>query len=245
MTHETSQMLGNSKIGGDMKQSLLIVAFLIVATTPECFAAACTNASLAGYIALGSTGCTIGNNTLFDFQALTGTSGAKAIAPKDIRISSLGGTFNPGLSATTTVVAPAGTLREAFFTYRISGATYVGDSIALSGSSQTGDGAVTDSQNFCAGGTFGSDGVSGCSGTAGSLVTLSGVQNTDSTPLGPTGIVSVTDDFTIDGGTAGSASGGTITDRFAVTPEPGMLLPTALAMALGIALKLRCGARGK
>lgn len=227
-----------------MKQSLL-VALLIAALAPACFAGPCTNASLAGYIALGSGGCTIGSNTLFDFQALSGTAGAVPIPPAGIALSPLGGTFNPGISAATSITAIAGTLREAFFSYRISGSTYIADSITLSGSSAGGDGAVTDTQNFCAGGTFGPDGISGCSGAAGSLVALAGVQNTDSTALGPARLLSVTDDFTIDGGTAGSASGGTITDRFVASPEPATLLSAALAMALGIALKLRSGAREK
>ncbi len=147
---------------------------------------------------------------------------------------------NPGLTTTVNVSASAGTVLEALFTYRISGNSYGDSAIALSGSSETGDGAVTGLQNFCANGTFGPDGVSGCTGTPGSLLTLDGVQNTDATSFSAASFLSVTDDFTIDGGLAGSASAGTLTNQFSTVPEPGSILLTAVGfiLAMGIRRKL-------
>jgi hypothetical protein len=59
-------------------------------------------------------------------------------------------------------------------------------------------------------------------------------------------LLSVTDDFTADGGTAGTASGGNFTDQFLVQtapvliPEPGATLPLgALLLAAAGALKRR------
>ncbi|MBV8552625.1 MAG: hypothetical protein JOY54_15110 [Acidobacteriaceae bacterium] len=221
-----------------MKQ-FLCSALLILAIGWRCSAGSCETLTLAGYISLGTGGCTIGTNTLFGFQVLSGASGAVPISPAAITIVPSGGTLDPALSAITTLTASAGTLREALFTYKISGNPYIRDSIALTNSSASGDGAVTDVQNFCAGGTFGSDGITGCSGKAGSLLALSGVQNRDSAKLGPASLLNVTDDFTLDGGLSGAASGGKITDQFAAAPEPSGLLLTGMALFFALSLKLR------
>lgn len=227
-----------------MRQLLYLTSATIVLSALCSATSTCTDGTLATYIGLGSGGCTIGANTLYDFETVSGTSGATPIATADVSIAPLGGNFNPGITASVDAQAGANTQLEVIFTYRVSGTSYVGDSITLAGSSETGDGAVTDAQNFCAGGTFGPDGVTGCTGLAGSLLTLDGVQNGDSTALGPVGLLSVTDDFTLDGGLAGSASGGTITDRFSSVPEPFTYLLTGLGFALGIGAKLRLHQRG-
>ncbi len=221
-----------------MKQ-FLFLTLLTFAAAFGCSAAPCGSGSLASYIALGSGGCTVGNNTLFDFRSLSGIAGATAIAPTTVALAPLGGTFDPGLSATVNVTASSGVLLEALFTYEIAGGTYVSDSIALTNSSSSLDGAVTDVQHFCAGGTFGSSGVSGCTGVTGSLLTLSGVQNQNSTSLGSVTLLSVTDDFTVDGGLSGSASGGTMTNRFTAVPEPAAFFITAMGLVLAAALALR------
>jgi hypothetical protein len=102
---------------------------------------------------------------------------------------------------------------------------------------------VTDIQNYCAGGTFGPDGVTGCAALTGALVTLDGIQQTDSASFGAVGSLSITDDFTLDGGLGGSASGGNFTDQFtagsiSAVPEPfGFSL-----MNLGLWLVLALGA---
>lgn len=224
-----------------MKRSLFL-ASAILSVAQLCSAAStCGNGDLASYIALGSGGCTIGTNTLSNFQVLSGTAFATPIAPTSIEIMPLGGSFDPGITVSTdmTMTANAGTLLEAIFTYQISGNLYTSDSISLANSSETGDGAVTDVQNYCLGGAFGSDGVTGCTGTPGTLVTLDGVANQDSNSFAPGTPLSVTDDFTLDGGTGGSASGGSFTDQFTAVPEPISLLLTGLGLTLAAALKFR------
>lgn len=201
-------------------------------------ASVCTDGSLASYIALGPAGCTIGGNTVGSFETLPGLSGALAISPGDVSVHPSGGDFNPSLGFSVDQTAGANSQLELLFSYLIFGGWYAGDSIALAGSSESGDGAVTDIQNFCAGGVA-AGGITGCTGFAGSLLTLDGEQNRDSTTFGRTFFdVFVTDDFTLDGGLSGTASGGSITDRFSAVPEPFTYLLTGLGLAVGIGVKL-------
>ena len=226
-----------------MKGLLTIVA-VIVSAAGLASAAPCTNGTLASYIAIGAGGCTIGGNTLFGFEVVSGMAGATAIATSALAIAPFGGDTSFGFTATTTQTAGAGSLLESIFTYKISGNSYLGTSITLSGSSETGDGAVTDLQNYCAGGAFGPDGVTGCTAVTGALVTLDGIQQTDMTSFAGVGLLSITDDFTLDGGLAGSASGGSFTDQFtasapSVIPEPFGFALTGLGLAIGMLLRRR------
>lgn len=217
---------------------LLYLLCAIPLLSALCSAATCTDGSLASYIGLGYGGCTIGANTLYDFHTVGGISGATPISTADVSLAPLGGNFDPGISASVSTAAGANTQLELLFTYQIAGTSYIGDSITLASSSETGDGAVTDIQNFCAGGTFGADGITGCTGTSRSLLTLDGIQNHDSTTFGSTSFLDVTDDLTLDGGLMGSASGATITDRFSSVPEPISYLLAGLGLALGLGATL-------
>ena len=217
-----------------MKQTVLALSFILAAARLAS-AGPCVTGSLADYIALGPDGCTIGANTVANFTILIGISGADPISPADLTISPLADTFHPGLQTSTDTSASAGDLLEAFFRYDIFGSTYVASAITLGGSSESGDGAVSYVQNFCAGGVFALGGLSDCTGIPGDLVTLDGTQNQDSAALGPVSFLNVTDDLVFDGGLAGSASGGLVSDRFTAVPEPS----TFLFMGLGLAFTMR------
>jgi hypothetical protein len=136
-------------------------------------------------------------------------------------------------------------LDEAIFNYLISGPAYLSDLITLSGSSESGNGDVTDTQNYCVSGHFGSNGVSGCTGSStGSLIAVDGVFQTGSAAFSGPASLSITDDFVLDsgGGAAGSgsASGGTFADQFtavSATPEPGAYLLTGIGLAFAILRK--------
>jgi len=219
-----------------MKRSFFIV-LLAFAGSALAFSSPCAIGSLASYITLGASGCTVGSNTFFDFATVSGISRATEIPTSSVSVSPLGGSFDPGLTVTVNVSASADTLFEAIFTYRITGGSYTANAISLSNSSQTGDGAVTDTQNFCAGGTFGPDGVTGCTGKPGALVAVNGVQNSDSAQFTSVSLLSITDDFVIDGGTAGTANGGTFTDRFSSVPEPSSAFLLTIATAVAVSLK--------
>jgi hypothetical protein len=209
----------------------------------------CTTGSLASYISLGSGGCTIGADTFASFTIITqGTAGATPIDPSTVTVTESGGTTDPSLTFSTTLTANAGQLLEALFNYTVTGASFTSDTLNLSLGSETVDGAVTDIQNYCFGGNFGPDGVTGCAGTNGTLLGLDGIQNTDSTTIPGVSTLGITDDFTLDGGpagTGGTATGGPFADQYTATanasptPEPGSLLLTALGCSLAALLKLR------
>jgi hypothetical protein len=205
----------------------------------------CVAGSLSAYISLGSGGCTIGTNVVSSFVDFSsGTFGATELPASAVSIVPSGGDTDPQLQFTVNETVDAPPLLETFFTYQISGNPYNQSNIGLSGSSETVDGAVTDLQNLCADGTFGPDGVDGCTGTPSSQLTLDGAINANSTPLSVISFLSVTDDFTLDPGTAGTASGGVFTDQFTAgtttVPEPALsVLPCALLFALAALRKRR------
>ncbi len=226
-----------------MKQYAIFAALTLGVTSLASAAPVCTSGSLASFIALGSGGCMIGTNTLSGFQALPGLGGATVISPSNITITPIGGTTNPGITAMTNLTATTGQIFDALITYMLSGNLYTSDSINLTNATASGNGAVTDIQNFCAGGTFGPNGVSGCTGTAGSLLVLGGPgTNTNQTNLSPVGKLTITHNFTVDSGGNGSASGATVTDQFAATssiPEPATYVLAGLGLALAAFRKLR------
>jgi hypothetical protein len=211
--------------------------------TPNVHADPCVAGSLAFYEGLGATGCTIGTNTLSSFTSLSGTTGATELSPGAVSIQPSGGTADPELQFTVSETVQTPPLLETIFNYRIAGNPYTQSQIDLSNSSETGEGAVTDIQNICEDGSFGPDGVDGCPGVSDSLLTLDGIQNTDSTPLSALSSLSVTDDFTLDPGPSGSASGGVFTDQFTASttvPEPKMsVLLGAFVLALAATWKRR------
>jgi PEP-CTERM motif len=223
-----------------MKTLLLVGAslfcFQTLSATPICM-----TGTLASYESLGAGGCTIGTNTLASFTTLALTFGAAAIAPGAITITPMGGTDNPGLMFTFSQTASTGQTLEAIFDYMISGPSYTADMLTLSGSSETGNGDVSDVQNFCEGGSFGPDGVDGCTHASGGLVTVDGLQNMDQSSLVSPHLLSITDDIVVDSGGTGTASAGTFVDQLTATtgvPEPGTYLLLGAGIAV-VALRLR------
>ncbi len=200
-------------------------------------AATCTSGSLTAYIALGSGGCTIGTDTLSNFTVEPGLNGGTPISTSAITIKPFGGSLDPGIS-TMVQQSAAGNILEAIFSYQISGNLYQSETYTLSGSSETGSGAVTGLQNNCAGGLFSPGGVSGCSGASGTLLTLDGIQNHDFSTFPLPIFLNITDDITIDG-TGGTASAGTLTDQFTAVPEPSSFTLIALALFTASGLLFR------
>jgi hypothetical protein len=197
------------------------------------FAGPCSNGALSTYVTLGAAGCTIGDSTFSNFSVFTtGTAFATEIPSTSVTLTPSGSIYNPVLSLSVSQTATAPALLEIFFTYKVSGPGFIGTAASLSGSSETVDGAVTGIANYCAGGAFGADGVDGCPTTNGALVTADGIQNSDSAGFSAVPFLNVTDDFTIDGGTAGTASGGKFTNSFSAVPEPISLALTGLGLIL-------------
>ena len=213
-------------------RKLLALLVWCICLSPVAWSATipCASGTLASYESLGSTGCTVGADVFSSFTNVPGTFGATEIDPTLVFINPSGGSNNPELTFSLTSTAAAQELFETIFTYQLSDSALLSSSISLGNSSETGDGAVTDIQNLCAGGTFGPDGVDGCTGNPFALLTADGFQNSDSTSLGSVSAAAVTDDFTVDGGIVGTASGGQFSDSFTAqssvvpTPEPSNLL---------------------
>ncbi len=229
-------------------RKIVILGVAIAALAQISSAATCTSGTLAGYIGLGSSGCTIGSDTLSSFQLLAGTTGATEIAAANVLLSPTGASANPGLITSVNVVSMTGSVQETLFTYQLSGSSYNSAAISLSNASESGDGAVTGLLNFCAGGAFGADGVSACTGVTGGLATVDGAQNQDSAAFTPVNLLSITNDLTIDGGTAGSATGGALFEQFGATatatPEPISVWLTGIGLALVAVRRLKFSGTG-
>ncbi len=201
-------------------------------------ASSCASGTLASYISLGAAGCTIGSNTLASFLALSGSTGGTPINTSSVMVTPTGGSFNPGFIFTVSQTASTNQTFESMFTYNISGPAYLADVINISGSSEGGNGDVTDTQNYCVGGHFGPDGVDGCTGSAtGSLNAVDGFQQSDQTTFSRPHSLAITDDFVIDSGGAGSAKGGIFSDQFTAAPEPGVFLLTGTGLVFALLRK--------
>ena len=222
-----------------MRRVVLLVSLLVAAVLAS-QAATCSSGSLASYIALGSGGCSIGNNTLFDFHPLAGSAGNTEISPSSVTITPLGGSLNPGLMISLHVSSPPpfGS-NELMFNYNVAGTSYVGEVMTLSGASEPPDGGVTDTVNYCEKGTFNSTGVLGCPGVTGGTSLVDGILNTDAFTFHSPYFLSLTDDLVITAGAAAPASGATLIDQLRSVPEPASYWITALGILVVLGAKMR------
>jgi hypothetical protein len=208
-----------------MKLLLLGVAAMLGLADGAIGSVICSPGTLASYEGLGPDGCTIGSTTFSGFNAPSGISLSSAIPLSNISVTPQGGTANPSLVFSFSVTALNGQILESLINYSVSGALFTSTTITAGGTTTAGNGAVTDIQNYCLGGSFDSTGVFNCSsGKAGDLVVL-GFGN-DSAMFTGVASVNVTNDITFDSGGAGSgnsAAGGVFTAAFTSTtavPEP-------------------------
>lgn len=213
-----------------MKKCVFLLGVIAGITPIVSAATMCSPGSLASYIALGNGGCSIGSSTVSMFRVLPGISGGTPIDAANVNLTPTVLPNGVSLAAQVTASASANQLFEALFNYSITGMPFQNASIALTNSSATGDGGVTDIQNLCNGGNFGPNGVTGCAGPTRTQVLLNSGTATTSFAV-PWTTIGVTDDLTIDGGLAGTATGGTITDTFTV-PEPSSIVLVGLGLAL-------------
>ena len=196
-----------------MKQIVIVAGLIAIAQSGS--AAPCGQGTLASYILLGAGGCSIQGATFSSFQALSPITGATLSAPENVTVTPIDSPGNPGLTIQMSAFALSNGIREARFRYQVSASGITQSSISLTNTASSGDGAIYLIQDYCLNGTFGQDGVSGCTGMPGRQLSLN--SGPSQAAFGSASLVNVTNDFTLDGGQSGSASGGTITNQFVAT----------------------------
>lgn len=204
-------------------------------------AAPCTTSSLAAYVGLGSGGCTIGSFRFSDFALLTSPTGS--IPFTSIGVLPVSGTPGViGLDFRVGASAGPGVFFDNLISYRVTGlgASINGASLFITGSSSSGDGAVTAVENLCIAGLFtGADGVSGCSGTARDLIVVDAGGSADppvSLAFLSAAALAVVTDIGVDGGTDGTGALAFASNRFLVAPAVGVVPEpsSVLLMAAGL-----------
>jgi hypothetical protein len=205
-------------------------------------AAPCTPGTLASYISLGSTGCTVGNDTFFDFQLLppVGLGGATAIPATSITVEGLGPLGTTGASAVapflsndvgvdfgTVWATTAGETLDDDISFSVSvggGATSITDAGLVQDSYTSGNGNVTVTEKGCSGITYPCNQIWGVATNDTSFVA--------DTIFSSTGTLSVEKDIAVsaNSGTAGVSS---VADVFSTSAVPE---PRSLSLFLGLAL---------
>jgi len=210
----TENRIARLCLGRSVKQfGLLCLASLGVAQLVS--AAPCVPGTLASYIALGAGGCTIGGNVLANFAQGSALNGALNIPLAGLNVFPAGGAFDPGIVVTGNITAGSGQVFSALINYTITGSTYTSDTITLSNTTASGNGAVTDIQNFCLNGDFTAPSfASGCPIGEGSGSPLIVIGNGSATASVNATSLGITHNLEIDSGNTGSASGAVIVDQF-------------------------------
>jgi uncharacterized protein (TIGR03437 family) len=200
-----------------MKQvGLLFLAWLGAAHLVS--AAPCVPGTLSSYIALGAGGCTIGNNVLANFAQATALNGTIDIPPSGLNVFPSGGSSNPGIVVTGNITTASGQVFSALINYTITGSTYTSDTITLSNTTATGNGAASDIQDFCPNGNFQAPTyVAQCPGGEGAGSPLVVVGNGSATASLSATSLGITHNLVIDSGTTGTASGAVIVDSFGIS----------------------------
>lgn len=186
----------------------------------------CAPNNLSGYIGLGSAGCTIGHVLFSDFNSLDVLSGATQLDPSDIDISPLNVLSNPGFNFVLNMNAGLGESKEILIGYIVSGGVFTGNTLSMTGSTVSGDGAVTVIEDKCLEGDFGPDGVTGCNGIPRNQIVFDiGIEADlfQKMSFGPVSRINVVNDIVADGGVGGASSLLSVTNQFNAVPEPSTL----------------------
>jgi hypothetical protein len=223
-----------------------LVLFSACATVISMFtlaAAECTPGTLASYIALGSTGCSVGNDTFFNFQLINdgGTGGAVAVDAGEITVSGMGPAGTAGASSQNTFLPQDIGVDFDTALWSVAAGQSQDDDIAFDVSVGTGAVDITDAgvdqiSNTVPNGTA-SVTEKGCSGIVFPCTQTWGVDTNDSTFVSDTiftatGTISVEKDIALVGGT-GSAGLSNVADVFSTSEVPE---PRALSFLLGLGL---------
>jgi hypothetical protein len=224
-------------------QLVLLSACATVLSMSTLAAATCTPGTLASYISLGTTGCTVGNDTFFNFELINNgaTGGATLVTAADINVEGMGPTGTSGASAQNSFLPnDIGVDFDTALWAVLSGQSQ-DDDIAFDVSVGTGAVDITDAgldqiSDTTPNGTA-SVTEKGCSGIVFPCTSTWGVDTNDTnfvadTLFSATGTLSVEKDIALNGnlGTAGLSN---VADVFSVNAVPE---PRALSLLLGLGL---------
>jgi PEP-CTERM motif len=204
-------------------------------------AAPCTPGTLADYVALGATGCSVGGDTFYNFQLVSNNGvGKPAIPAADITVEGLGPAGTPGASATELLFpndigvdfdavwqTGAGQILDDDIAFDVSvgpGAATVTDAGIVQTSGIQGNGSVTVSEIGCSGIVF------PCTQTWG--VATNNTNFVSDTIFTSTGTLSVQKDIAV-AGNDGTATLSNVADVFSSSPVPE---PRSLSLLLGLGL---------
>lgn len=209
---------------------------LILGAGTACLHAAplpCITATLSSYVTTGP--CSIGSIVVSGFTVLDIPSGAPEIGADNITITPIASTYTQTLEfrfLSSVTGSPFGASFEQIFTYLVSPlGTFSSAALGLTEATASGDGVVLALQTACQGAALASDGAS-CAGP-GAIYSNAVVAIDGGTPdllsaafgLAPDSrALQVRNEFAIDGGGSGSATGGVVSNSFTAVPEPGATL---------------------
>ncbi len=214
-----------------MKQ-IVFLLFACLGAVPLASAASCVPGTLATYAALGAGGCTIGPNVLANFTQGGALSGTTNIPASSLNVVPSGGATNPGIIVTGNIAAASGQTFSALINYTITGSNYTSDAATLSNTTSTGNGAVSDIQNFCRNGNFAAPTyVSSCPGGEGPGSPLVLIGNATANASFTATSLGITHNLVIDGGNSGTASGVVIVDEFGTSGSSAQSVVTSVSAA--------------
>ncbi len=204
----------------------------------------CQTSTLNIYASSGP--CSVGNVVFSNFNILPNSSGAPELGASNITVTPSSTATEHRLSFRFLASATGsifGSSIEQTFTYLVSTMDiFRNASITLSGSQATGDGVVLGNQFLCQGGALSADGSS-CQGSGAffSQAVLAIDPNDPTLLISSLGLnpnsnsLFVRNEIAVDGGTSGSASGGTLTNSFTAVPEPAGMTGIGTLFVAGLA----------
>ncbi len=222
---------------------LLFSACSVVISMFTLAAAPCTPGTLASYIALDSTGCTVGNDTFYNFQLVNdgATGGASLVTAADITVEGMGPSGTPGASASNTFLSSDIGVDFDTALWGVTAGQSQDDDISFDVSVGTSAVNITDAGvdqiSSVTGNGTASVGEKGCSGIVFPCTQTWGVATNDTsfiadTIFSATGTLSVEKDIALVGGT-GTAGLSNVADVFSTSEVPE---PRALSLLLGLGL---------